>query len=145
MHTLDKLVSKELYNVSYCSMYEKPTSQNNYEKLLETTNLNSKEKYILPRKVSIDTYLRMFCGWDTVAYLPYLYYYKVTINEVKYFVSWYLYIPEITPQNALLGFLNIGNQQQNFLLINHLLLITKHYLYMSREHGAVCFANLKLY
>ena len=41
-------------------MYEKPTSQSYYEKLLETTNLNWKEIYILPRKVSIDTNFRMF-------------------------------------------------------------------------------------
>ena len=34
---------------------------------------------------------------------------------------------------------------KNFLLINHLLLSFKHYLYMSREHGAVSFASLKLY
>ena len=40
-------------------MYEKPTSQSSYEKLLET-NLNWKEIYILPRKVSTDTNLRMF-------------------------------------------------------------------------------------
>ena len=59
MFTLDKLVSKELYNISLCSMYEKPTSQSSYEKLLET-NLNWKEIYILPRKVSTDTNLRMF-------------------------------------------------------------------------------------
>ena len=58
LYTLDKLVSKELYNISLCSMYEKPTSQSYYEKLLETTNLNWKE--ILPRKVSIDTNLLMF-------------------------------------------------------------------------------------
>ena len=60
LYTLDKLVSKELYNISLCSMYEKPTSQSYYEKLLETTNLNWKEIYILPRKVSIDTNLCMF-------------------------------------------------------------------------------------
>ena len=66
-------------------------------------------------------------------------------NELKYFVSQYLYTPEITPQSALLGLLNIGNKQQNFLLINHLLLIFKHYLYISREYGAICFASLKLY
>ena len=66
-------------------------------------------------------------------------------NELKYFVSQYLYTPEITPQSALLGFLNLGNKQQNFLLINHLLLIFKHYLYISRECGAICFASLKLY
>ena len=60
LYTLDKLVSKELYNISLCSMYEKPTSQSYYEKLLETTSLNWKETYILPRKVSKDTNLCMF-------------------------------------------------------------------------------------
>ena len=54
-------------------------------------------------------------------------------------------IPEITPQIALVGFFNIGNQQQNFLLINHLLQLFKHYLYMLRERRAVCFTSLKLY
>ena len=51
----------------------------------------------------------------------------------------------MTPQSALFGFFNIGNQQQNFLAINHLLLIFKHYLYISREHGAACFTSLELY
>ena len=43
LYTLDKLVSKELYNISLSSMYEKPTSQRYYEELLETTNLNWKK------------------------------------------------------------------------------------------------------
>ena len=70
MFTLDKLVSKELYNISLCSMYEKPTSQSSYEKLLET-NLNWKEIYILPRKVSTDTNLRMFQYkiWNNILFL----------------------------------------------------------------------------
>ena len=42
LYTLDRLVSKELHNISLCSMYEKPTSQSYYEKVLET-NLNWKE------------------------------------------------------------------------------------------------------
>ena len=41
-------------------MYKKPKSQSYYEKLLETTNLNWKEIYILPRKVSIDANICMF-------------------------------------------------------------------------------------
>ena len=66
-------------------------------------------------------------------------------NQLQYFVSQYFHIPEITPQSALVEFFNIGNQQQNFLLMNHLVLIFKHYLYMSREHGAACFTSLKSY
>ena len=66
-------------------------------------------------------------------------------NKLQYFVSQYLYISEITSQSALFRFYNIDNQQQNFLLINHLLLIFKHYLYTSRKHGYLCFTSLKLY
>ena len=176
LYTLDKLVSKELYNISLCSMYEKPTTQIYHEKLLKTTNLNWKEIYILPRKISIDTNLRMFqykilnnilflnkllfkfkkvpsplCSFcNSADETPLHIFYTCNItkrlwNELQYFVSHYLYIPEITPQSALFGFFNISNQQQNFLLINHLLLLFKYYLYMSREHGAVCFTSLKLY
>ena len=43
LYRLDNLLSKKLYNISLCSMYEKTTSQNYYEKLLEKTNLNWKE------------------------------------------------------------------------------------------------------
>ena len=43
LYTIDKLLSKELYIVSLCSMYEKRTSRSYYEKLLETTYLNWKE------------------------------------------------------------------------------------------------------
>ena len=170
------LVSKELYNISLCSMYEKPTSQSYYEKLLETTNLNWKEIYILSRKVSIDTNLRMFqckilnnilflnkllfkckkvpsplcyfCNSADETALHIFYTGNITErlwNELQYFVSQYLYISEITPQSAFFGFFNIGNQQNNFLLINHFLLLFKYYLCMSRENGAVCFTRLELY
>ena len=83
-----------------------------------------------------ETPLHIFCTCNVT---------KRLWNKLKYFVSRYLHIPEITPRSALLEFLNISNQQQNFLLINHLLLIFKHYQYMSIEHGAVCFASLRLY
>ena len=170
LYTLDKLISKELYNISLCSLYEKPTSQSYYEKLHETTNLNWKKIYILSRKVSIDTNLRMFQYkmFNNILFLNKLlfkfvffvfnsadetplhifYTHNITKqlwDELQYFVSQYLYVLEITPQSALLGFFNISSQQQNFLLMNHLLLIFKHYLYMSREHGAVCFTSLKLH
>ena len=158
LYTLDKLVSKELDSISLSSMYEKPKSHSCYEKLLETTNLNWKEIYILPRKVSIDTNLRMFqykilnnilfpnkllfkfkkfpsppCSFcnsvdETLLHIFYTCNIKKwSWNELQYSVSQYLYTPEITPQSALLRFFNISNQQQNFLLINHLQLIFMHY------------------
>ena len=41
-------------------------------------------------------------------------------------------------------FLILAINNRIFLLINHLLLLFKFYLYMSREHETVCFTNLKL-
>ena len=64
-------------------------------------------------------------------------------NKFQYFVSQYLYIPEIFPQSVFFGFFSIGNQKQEFAI--NQLLIFKHYRYLSREHVTVCFANLKLY
>ena len=63
LYTLDKLVSKELYNISLSSMYEKPTSQRYYEELLETTNLNWKKNM---------HFTKQLCRWNAVAYLLYL-------------------------------------------------------------------------
>ena len=53
---------------------------------------------------------------------------KRSWNLLQYFVSQYFYIPEITPQSAFFGFFKICSQQ-NFLLINRLLLIFKDYLH----------------
>jgi len=50
-------------------------------------------------------------------------------------------IPEITPQSAILGFLD--SNHNNEILINHLLLIFKLYIYRSRESGAISIHNLK--
>ena len=85
---------------------------------------------------TVETPLHIVCTCDIT---------KRLWNELQYFVSLNLYIPEITLMSALFGLFNIRNKKQNFLLINHLLLISKYYLYMSREHGAVCFTSLKLY
>ena len=64
-------------------------------------------------------------------------------SELQYFFSQYLYICEIFPQSALFGFFSIGIQKQEFSI--NQLLIFKHYLYLLREHGTVCFTNLKLH
>ena len=127
--TLDKLVTKELYKISLCSMYEKPTP-----KILESTNLNWNEIYILPRKVSIDTNLHVFqyTILNSILFLnkslfkfkkvpsplysfcksaneTLLHFFcniaKRLWNELQYFVSLYLYIPEITQQDVLFDIL----------------------------------------
>ena len=60
-------------------MYKKPTSQSYFEKLLQTTNLNWKEIYILLKKASVDA--------NAAAYLYTCKITKPLCNEVQYFVS----------------------------------------------------------
>ena len=62
-------------------------------------------------------------------------------KELQYFVSHYRYIPEITPKSALFRLFNIDNQKQNLLLINHLLLIFKHF--QSVQNGVKTFDNIQ--
>ena len=44
LYTLDKLASKELYNVSLCLVYRKPILQCYSEKLLKTKNIHFTKK-----------------------------------------------------------------------------------------------------
>ena len=59
--SLDKLHSREVYNILvYTSPPHKPTSQVYFENLFREQDLNWKEIYILPRKVSLDCNVRSF-------------------------------------------------------------------------------------
>ena len=50
-------------------------------------------------------------------------------------------IPAITPQSAILGFLE--KSHKDYIIINHLLLIFKFYVYVSRDQHKVNFNALK--
>ena len=84
-------------------------------------------------------------AYETLLYIFYTCNMEQLWKELQYFVSHYRYIPEITPKSALFRLFNIDNQKQNLLLINHLLLIFKHFLHKSRKHGAICFTSLKFH
>ena len=58
--SVEKLSSKELYSISVYYAESKPTAQIYYEKLLPGVNLDWKKNYILPRKISADTQMRVF-------------------------------------------------------------------------------------
>ena len=49
-------------------------------------------------------------------------------------------LPSITPQSAIFGFIDIT---ENKILLNHLLLIFKFYLYNARKTGNINIENLK--
>ena len=48
-------------------------------------------------------------------------------NQTQIFFAGYITIPDVTPQSAILGFADTSIE--HFLLINHMLLIYKCYLY----------------
>ena len=57
---ISKLSSKEFYKVLISSLSKPPTSQGRIMEILEIDSLPWKEIYSLPRKVTIDTYSRIF-------------------------------------------------------------------------------------
>ena len=60
IYSLNKLNSKELYNIQIASNDVKPTSQLHYEQVFQSSNLEWKEIYLLPRLVTLDSNLRIF-------------------------------------------------------------------------------------
>ena len=58
--SLDKLHCRELQNIFVYTSPHKPTSQIYFENLFREQDLNWKEIYLLPRKVSLDCYVRSF-------------------------------------------------------------------------------------
>ena len=67
------------------------------------------------------------------------------LDLVQYFQN-SLVLPILTPQTAIFGFLDSTNSDYNFkknkLLINHILLIFKLYVYRSREKQFIHINNL---
>ena len=58
--SLEKLNSRELYNIQLILNVEKPTAQTYLEKKFQNTELEWKEICTLPRRVTINTNLRIF-------------------------------------------------------------------------------------
>ena len=57
---MSKLTSKTFYNILLDNITKPPTSQKSFHTLLGVDNLPWKEIYTLPRKISIDSYSRIF-------------------------------------------------------------------------------------
>ena len=62
-------------------------------------------------------------------------------NHLQIYISENLAIPCLTPQSVLFGF--IDTQQENCVIINHLLLILKFNIYKSRDLKTLIFVRLK--
>ena len=66
---------------------------------------------------------------------------KLLWDQLKEFISnETLSFPSLTPQSAILGHINLSD---DYLLINHIILIYKFYIYNSRNRGYLNIEHLK--
>ena len=171
VYCLSRLDSKELYNLQITLKFIKPTSQYYYETSLNQTDIDWKRIYIIPRIVTIDTKLRNFqykilsnvlylnkmllkfgiskdrsCSFfnieeETTIHIFYGCVHVQNIwNELRAYLIQDLVIPDLSPQSAIFGYVEI---QQDFKIINHLLLIFKLFVYKSRDEKYLNFHRLK--
>ena len=171
VYILNKLTSKKIYDILISASEIQPTSQNYYQEIFQTANLDWKIIYTLPRIVTLDTKFRIFqykllnnvlylnkmlfkfgksnsphcsfCKKEEETPLHLFYECSKTSNlwiELQLCLENKILLPSITPQNAIFGFIDIT---ENKILLNHLLLIFKFYLYNARKTGNINIENLK--
>ena len=159
---LHKLDSKDLYNIQLLSNFLKPTSQAYFEKIFAGNVLEWDKIYILPRIVTTDSRIRIFQYkiLRNVLYLTKKLFEFNKINSLEYsfckceeettihlfhirkktqalwtkltsHLNRHLNLPHIRPQSAIFGFLDISNK--DYLIVNHLLLLFKYYIYNARD------------
>ena len=159
--SLNKITSKELCLILADANTVKPTAQDYFENLFESSDFNWKKIYILIRNTTLDTKARMFqykvlhntlyvnkmlfkfgkvisprCSFcklheETIIHL----FYDCSIvkriwNQLKSILSNNINFPISTPQSAIFGFWDLDTNEH--LILNHLLLIFKMYIYNAR-------------
>ena len=141
-----------------------------FENIFNNFNFDWNKIYILPRLVTLDSVLRSFqykvlhnvlffnqklflfqtvssplCSFcnreETILHTFYsCIFTKALWNDLKNSVEGFLQLPDLTPQSAMFGFLDINTV---YLISNHLLLIFKFYVYKARSIKEVNFNILK--
>ena len=66
---------------------------------------------------------------------------RILWERLKYYIRNNLGLPSLTSQSATLGSTNC--ESENFIIINHLLLIFKYYILKSRSNKHLSFLQLK--
>ena len=161
----EKLSARDLYSIAINNDTTKPTSQEYFEKKFELLEADWKSIYTLPRIITTDSQLRYFqykilnnilflnkklhlfslhhtplCSFcvhadETPIHLFGECYVTLRLwkNVAKYFRN-NINLPVISPQSAIFGFHQID---QNSVIINLILLLFKHYVYISRDTGTL--------
>ena len=161
MQKVNKVTSRKLYLILVDANTVKPTAQDYFENLFESSDFNWKKIYFLIRNTTLDTKARMFqykvlhntlyvnkmlfkfgkvisprCSFcklheETIIHL----FYDCSIvkriwNQLKSILSNNINFPISTPQSAIFGFWDLDTNEH--LILNHLLLIFKMYIYNAR-------------
>ena len=159
---LNKLDSKELCNIQLLANFLKPTSQAYFENVFMGHVFQWDKIYILPRIVTTDSRIRIFqykmlhnvlyrnkklfelnkinypecsfckCEEETTIHLFHICRKtQVLWTQLTSHLNRHLNLPYLTPQSAIFGFLDISNK--DYLIVNHLLLLFKYYIYNARD------------
>ena len=153
LHCLRKLGSRELYQIQRSEKQKKTTSQLYYKGYFNNFDFNWKSIYLLPRMVTVDTKLGVFqykilsniIFVNNKVESPLSSFCKAEVLRRKLqnvFITT-LDLPSISPQSAIFGFLHDALKHE--LLLNHISLIFKNYLYKARENKDLKFNILKDY
>ena len=169
----DKLTSRDVYFIYISRKNHEPTSKRYFETLFENEILNWSKIYMLPRLTTINSTIRNFqykilnnvlflnkklhlfgksetsqCSYckSSEEVVSHLFgkcnFAKRLWQELNIFFNRHIVLPIITPQVANFGFFG---EIENKILINHVLLLFKHYIYRSREAGVLDINNLIKY
>ena len=167
----EKLISKELYSLSIVLKNEFPRSQKYFCNNFPNLQVEWKEIHLSPCKVSMDTNLRMFQYkiLNNILYLnkqlfifnkkdtklhSYCRLQDKSINRIfvqckfaiklwsdfRHYCQCSFDIPILNPQSATFGFFEIDPDLA--ILLNHILLLYKFYIYSSRDSSMLSFAAL---
>ena len=173
--SLKNLVSKQIYDILLRKRKHTPTAQTTLKrKITSLENMEWSNIYYLPRNITKDPYLRYFqykilnntlylnqrlhafgksptrlCSFcdnhdETPQHIFSDCHYSLRLwNSITFFFNPILNFPSLTPQSALVGFHCKNNSY--LMLINHLLLLYKVYVYRSRINKHLIFENLLTY
>ena len=139
--------SRELNQIQISETHEKPASQLYYERYInkKLNNIFFVNKMLFKLR-KVESPLCSFCKAKDKTYIHHFYSCRKTSilwRQLQEFFSTAIDLSSISPQSAIFGFLD--DVLEHKLLINHILLIFKYYLYKARENKDLNFNVLKNY
>ena len=168
---MNKLTPADLYSFSIFVRNTIPTNPKYYKDTLPNVEVEWKNIYLLPHRVTIDTKLRMFqykilnnilylnkhlllfgkkdnkfCSYclteeETISHIFATCHKTSSLwNKLKFCLKNSVHIPEFNPQSAIFGFLQVD--PHFVLILNHIVLLFKYYVYFRKDSNKLSLAAL---